>query len=167
MRKGILIFVVILVVPASALAALPRFRHKAIVPKKSIAGVSLGMGIRKAISEWGGNKSCQPAQKAGTCSWSASTGAATLGWVNRKVDFINIQIPTNSHGSPVCRGPLMALKTSKGIGLCSTISELAKKYPYPQYDTTGSGAAIGTGYRALNFSDSASRFYEIYTGNAG
>jgi hypothetical protein len=165
MRKGVLVIVLILAVPSSALAALPKFRDKKIVPKESIAGVSLGMGIRKAISEWGGNRSCPTAEKTGTCEWSASTGEAALDWVGGKVDFINIQIPTNSQGDPVCRGPLMALKTSKGIGLCSTLTELAKKYPYPQYDTTGSGGVIGTGYHALYFSDSNSRFYDIYTGN--
>jgi hypothetical protein len=168
MRKGMVVLVLVLAFPASAWAALPKFRDKHVIPGKSIAGVSLGMRIGQATAEWGGNKSCvagEKVEKSGSCIWTASSGTATLRYVDHKVDFIEVQVPTNNQGGPVCRGPLMNLKTSKGIGICSTLDQLAKAYPYPQFTTTGSGGVIGKGYRALSFDTTGGRFYDMYSGN--
>ncbi len=154
------------VVPASAAAALPVFRGSLITPGRSVAGVSIGQSSAKAIKSWGGNNTCQPLTGLMQCVWTSSNGklgTVTLDFHNGKVDDIGLQLSTDSRGNALFRGPLMKLKTRKGIGMHSDDAQLVKAYG-SQVGTGASGPTLGASSHTTTFSTSAGRYVSIVIG---
>jgi len=154
------------VVPASASAALPVFRGSLITPGRSVAGVSIGQSSAKAIKSWGGNKTCQPLTGLMQCVWTSNNGklgTVTLDFHNGKVAYIGLQLSTDNRGNALFRGPLMKLKTRKGIGMHSDDAQLVKAYG-SQVGTGPSGPTLGAGSHTTPFSTSAGRYVSIIIG---
>jgi hypothetical protein len=154
------------VVPASASAALPGFRGSLITPGRSVAGVSIGQSTAKAIKSWGGNKTCQPLTGLTQCVWTSNNGklgTVTLNFHDGKVDYIGLQLSNDSRGNVLFRGPLMKLKTKKGIGMHSDDAQLVKAYG-SQVGTGVSGPTLGSGSHTTTFATSAGRYVSIIIG---
>jgi hypothetical protein len=168
MKKRILLITLagMSALPACASAALPKFRGTLIAPGKSVAGVSIGESTAKAITAWGGNKTCQPSTGLAQCVWSSNNGTlgtVTLAFQRGKVDYIALQLSNGNRGNVLYRGPLMKLKTKKGIGMHSDDAQLVKAYG--DHVATGSiGPTLGSGNHTTTFATSAGRYVTIIIG---
>jgi hypothetical protein len=170
MKKQIILITLVslAVVPATAsAAALPRFRTSLIVPGQSAGGVSLGERSPVAIKAWGGNASCVPSPALTSCTWGSdsngSTGNAQLLFAHGKVNGIKLTLGNTDKGAAIYRGPLMKLKTKKGIGMRSTDAQLVKAYPH-QVGTNDLGPTLGSGAHTTTFQTSAGGFVTIIIG---
>ena len=130
-----------LTVPVAAQAKLPAPKAKTVVFGKSIAGVKLGASLADAQQAWGSGGTCvapQPATAASpivtTCTWTQAASGSTDFTVSAdKVTQIGLHPTRNSTtGKPKLSGPITAFKTSKGIGIGSTLKALRKAYPKVQ-----------------------------------
>jgi hypothetical protein len=154
------------IVPTCASAALPRFHGTLITPGKSVAGVAIGQSTKAAIRSWGGNKMCQPSAGLIQCVWNSNNGklgTVTLDFAHGKVDDIALQLSNDSQGRVLFRGPLMKLRTRKGIGMRSDDAQLVKAYG-SQVGIGGSGPTLGSGRHTTSFSTSAGRYVSIVIG---
>jgi hypothetical protein len=152
--------------PACASAALPKFRGTLITPGKSVAGVSIGQSTATAIRSWGGNKACQPVTGLTQCIWQSNNGklgTVTLDFQRGKVNYIALQLGNSTRGNALFRGPLMKLKTKKGIGMHSDDAQLVKAYGN-QVGTGVVGPTLGSGSHTTTFSTSAGRYVTIIIG---
>lgn len=129
-----------LAISAVAGAALPKPKTTLIVPGKSVAGVSLGATATKVQKEWGHSKDCEfqctyegskngdeTASHAGVLLEQPASGKGPA-----KVWQIFIDAGAKTVGNeeqPDFNTPLAAYKTSKGIGLGSTVGEVQRAYP--------------------------------------
>jgi hypothetical protein len=166
MRRVLSAVLAVLLLPSVARAALPAFPNHRIVPGKSVAGVRIGMAAASAIATWGGNDACPPGTNDGSCTWTGPTGrgSATLSLQGGKVSSIDLRLSTSNRGYPIYKGALMKLKTSKKIGLRSTIPQIVKAYP--KVKGSPSGPALGSGAHTTTFSTSGGRATEITIGPA-
>jgi hypothetical protein len=152
--------------PTCASAALPKFRGTLITPGKSVAGVSIGQSTAKAIRSWGGNKACQPVIGLTQCIWQSNNGnlgTVTLDFQRGKVNYIALQLGNSTQGNALFRGPLMKLKTKKGIGMRSDDAQLVKAYGN-QVGTGVVGPTLGSGSHTTTFQTSAGRYVTIIIG---
>jgi hypothetical protein len=118
-----------LALPGAAAAKLPAFPSKVIEPAKSIGGVKLGATLKSAKAAWGTNKDCFFEKGNGTCSYqNGKQGNAQWSGVEGKV--VDISISAGYNGTdPYFGGPLLTLKTSKGIGIGSSLKSAKQAYP--------------------------------------
>lgn len=132
--------IVVLAITAVAGAALPKPKTTLIVPGKSLAGVPLGGTATKVQKEWGPSKECefQCTYEGGKNGDETAAHAGVLlqqpasGKGPAKVWQIYINVGSKTVGNeakPDFNTPLTAYKTSKGIGLGSTIGEVQRAYP--------------------------------------
>ena len=124
-----------LLVPAAALAGgpyepeltIPTPDSKLINPDRLVlAGVKLGQGKKRVQREWG------PAECTNKgCLWKDRDKALGSGIVLfKKGNTVAATIFAGAKGGkPVYKGPILKIKTRKGIGLGSTVGELKKAYP--------------------------------------
>ncbi len=154
--------------PAPAGAALPKPKNDLIVPAKSIGGLALGAPHGGVTSAWGANSACTEI----SCIYSAPTqpeedpafAGALLdkGAKGFKVWQLYIHVGEtlqSGKSKPDFDTPLTAFKTSKGIGLGSSGTEVERAYPAAQ-KIGGSGGSTytlkGAGESATIFSTAAS-----------
>lgn len=168
MKKRVLLITAVAtgILPACASAALPTFHGTLITPGKSVAGVSIGESTTNAIRSWGGNSTCQPSTGLIQCVWKSNNGklgTVTLDFQHGKVDYIALQLSNDNRGNALFRGPLMKLRTRKGIGMHSDDAQLVKAYGR-QVGTGGSGPTLGSGSHTTSFSTSAGRYVSIVIG---
>lgn len=163
MRKSIAVLTLAglgIAAPAAG-AKLPSPPTKRIVPGRSIAGVKLGMKAETAVRKWGKGSECDEVVGA-SCKWRGTTrqGSARLDIRDGKVWSIVIdagQNPTTFEN--VYRKPLTRWKTSKKVGLGTSLSKVSKKYPKAKPD--GGGLVLRAGGRETLFVSSAGRVREL------
>ncbi len=128
-----------LALPAAAQAGLPKTTDSLIVPGKSIGGVALGGSPASVTKAWGPNKACEY-----QCLYQGKAGAgespslasvlleSKANGAPGKVWMISINVGEKTAGSkliPDFTTPLTRLRTIKGIGLGSKLTELKQAYP--------------------------------------
>jgi hypothetical protein len=122
-----------LVLPAAAVAKLPSPASNLIEPAKSIGGVKLGQGTKKAKQAWGKGAECtlDGSGRNGACGYAGSQkqGSASFGVVDGKVVDAFLNAGSDSKGKAVYRTPLASFKTTKGIGLGATFKQVKQAYP--------------------------------------
>ncbi|KAA0273117.1 MAG: hypothetical protein EDQ89_05890 [Acidobacteria bacterium] len=148
-----------LLLAATAYAGLPRPRHTdEIDVPRSIAGVELGMSLKRADREWGRAGDCGRARERRgirACVYEGRNpraGAATIESARRrKVSSIAIRAGLH-RGEYVFRGRLLRLATRERIGLGSSRADVRKAYPraLPTANRTGFIVA-GPGRSYLTF----------------
>ncbi|MBN9621344.1 MAG: hypothetical protein J0H06_00080 [Actinobacteria bacterium] len=139
-------------VPGGAAAALPKASSTLIEPGKSIGGVALGASPTSVTKAWG------PGCAETSCTYSAAsktgqspalalvgfekTGSKFAAW---EMSITVGSIISGAKPTPEFDTPLADFKTSKGIGLGSTATELKRAYhaAKKQIDTDN-GIAIYT-----------------------
>jgi hypothetical protein len=149
---------------ATAQAALPTPKKTELKFGSSFGGVKLGTKADSAIKTWGKGSSCEGAQGPivqATCTWegSASTGQASLDIREGKVFGISLDAGQKSSGECVYKGALVKWKDSKGIGLGSNMSTVAKKYK--KGFANGGGWQLNSGKRATLWDSSGGRACRI------
>lgn len=134
-RLAVLTVLVPLVAAGSAVARVPTFKPKTIVPGKSIGGVAVGMTKARAVSVWGKPDLCDKKYRPGVvwCQYKAAstTNGTTVvqpfaGFFLRsgKVVSVELDFAENSAIDP----KLKRVKTSKGIALGSQMSKARSAY---------------------------------------
>ena len=150
--------------PATASAALPRPASTAIVPGRSIGGVSIGMSARRALAAWGPGGHCTAPSGRRSCTWLGARLQGTASFdvgAGGTVRSIVIAAGHNER-SLVYKGPLMKWKTGAGVHLGVTAAAVYKAYP--QARRSASGPQIGVGPRSTIFAQSPRRISRIYIG---
>jgi hypothetical protein len=149
--------------PATASAALPSPKTTAIVPGKSIAGVAVGMSVKRALAAWGPGSACTEETVQDACYWIGTDrqGNASFNVVKGKV--VQITISTGRKGNElVYAGPLQAWKTSKKARLGSKTYAVVRAYP--KVRGSGTGPVLGSGNHTTTFQVSGDRIYQINVG---
>ena len=138
-----------LALPATAGAALPKPSTTLIVPGKSIGGVALGATASKVKKAWGNTKDCefQCVYEGGKNGDETAANAGVLleepasGSGPGKVWRVFLTVGLKKVGDelkPDLNTPLSEFKTSKGIGIGSTVGEVKTAYPAAKkYSSTG------------------------------
>jgi hypothetical protein len=146
----------VLALPAVALASFPKFKKTLIVPNKSVGPLRLNVSYATAIKEIGTSKG-GGCTKAGGCHWgTVATGGFAFFMVAPRagatptVTAVTIAVPEDPSTSAArFTGPLMKFKTSKKIGLGSTVKAIKHAYPgikaYPTSKTSGQYVIYGKG----------------------
>lgn len=153
-RTVAIALLVLAVAAPAADAKLPSSGGKLIVPGKSIGGVKLGMDAAVAVKKWGKGGSCDAAVGP-QCLWEGTMKQGSLRFdvTNGKVSTIVItagQTPKNYY--PVYKGPITKWKTSKKVGIGTTLRTVGKRYPKAFPD--GGGLQLRSGKIATYFSSS-------------
>jgi hypothetical protein len=160
-----------LALTASALASLPHLKSKAIVINKSIGGLKLNVNYKTAKAEVGSTKGgiCTPKSE---CQWGTTTsGTFSFVLVPKKegatplVASINISAPAKVSSTGTVyhfRGPLMKLKTSKRIGLGSSLKALKHAYPHMKVYSTSKGSGDYVIYGKGSVADRPSTQFSVY-----
>ena len=135
-------------------AHLPAKGGKLIVPGKSIGSVKLGMDAAVAVKKWGKGGTCDAAVST-SCLWAGTMRQGSLRFdvTNGKVSTIVItagQKPKTYE--PVYKGPITKWKTSKKVGIGTTLRTVGKRYPKAFPD--GGGLQLRSGKIATYFSSS-------------
>ena len=149
--------------PATASAALPTPKTTTIVPGKSIAGVAVGMSVKRALAAWGLGSSCTEATVHDSCNWIGTDrqGAASFNVVKGKV--VQVTISTGRKGNDlIYAGPLQTWKTRKNVRLGTTTYAVVKAYP--KVRSSGTGPVLGSGNHTTTFQVSDGRIYQINVG---
>jgi hypothetical protein len=136
---AVLSLTLMLALPAAADAALPKPSTTLIVPGKSIGGVALGANAKSVQKAWGKTKECVEAciYEGGKNGDETATRAEVLleepaAGGPSKVGRIFIEAGIKRVGTELVRDPdtpLVEFKTSKGIGIGSSIGEVQRAYP--------------------------------------
>ncbi len=128
-----------LALPASAHAALPKPSTTLIVPGKSIGGVALGTNAQAVQKAWGKTRECveaciyegakngdeTPTDASVLLEKPAGGGALTVGRIFIKAGEKRV----GTELEPDFDTPLSEFKTSKGIGIGSSVGEVQRAYP--------------------------------------
>lgn len=133
----------------TANAAHPKFKDKAIVVGKSIAGVKLGSSAAKAKAAWGAsNADCDATiclfRVKGAVSGDRGEGIFTLD-AGKKVSGVTITAPLAAKSGHDLTAPFTSPKTAKGIGIGSTQAELKRAYPKATSPSDGYFVIKGAG----------------------
>jgi hypothetical protein len=136
---AVLSMTLVLALPAAAHAALPKPSSTLIVPGKSIGGVALGANAKSVQKAWGKTRECVEAciYEGGKNGDETPTSAEVLlekpaGGGTHKVWRISLDAGIERVGTELQRDldtPLVEFKTSKGIGIGSSIGEVQRAYP--------------------------------------
>jgi hypothetical protein len=135
--------------PALASAGLPQASSTLIVPNKSIGGVALGAKVAQVTNAWGATK-CEfqclyeapkkglrtPATASVLLEQKSETAPAKVWLISLNAGFK----PSGSESVPDFDTPLAEYKTSKGIGIGSTIAELTRAYPKAKRQSVPGGS---------------------------
>ena len=149
--------------PATASAALPTPKTTTIVPGRSIAGVAVGMSVKRALAAWGPGSACTEATVHDSCNWIGTDrqGAASFNVVKGKV--VQVTISTGRKGNDlIYAGPLQKWKTRKKVRLGTTTYAVVKAYP--KVRSSGTGPVLGSGNHTTTFQVSGERIYQINVG---
>jgi hypothetical protein len=163
---------VVLVLPTAAGATLPRAKSTLIVPSRSIAGLKLGSTPAQTKRAWGG-KTCEfacgyegPKPAGGSAPFAnillEKEGASLKVWLI--AIGVGYKPGPGSATVPAFNGPLSRWKTSKGIGLGSTVGEVEAAYPKAKKETTPGGPLLtlkGPGKSATDFTTLEDRVVAI------
>jgi hypothetical protein len=159
--------------PAVAGAGLPKQGNTLIVPNKSIGGIALGAKAAQVTAAWGGGKCELQCVFEGPKSATGGPAAASVLLEKKsesapaKVWLISLNAGTKLRGNdsvPDFDTPLANFKTSKGIGIGSTVAELVKAYPKAKRHPVGESAYYslsGPGEIATNFNTQEKRITNI------
>lgn len=145
---------------ATADAKLPSPSSKRIVPNRSIGTVKIGMPAETAVKKWGPGGSC--AETIGsTCRWSGTTkqGSASFDVVDGEVSGITLRVGQKPSYEPAYSGPITRWKTSKRIGIGSTLKKVVKAYPKAR--SNGGGVEIRSAKQRTLFDSSGGRVAAI------
>ena len=119
-----------------AQAALPAFKDTKIVPGTSIAGVKMGASPDAAKKAWGKSGGlCGITAGTGTCFFrpkgvtQSNKGEGIVDFKSGKVVNVSVSAPLASGGGRSFKTPFTKLKTSKGVGIGSTVAHSKKAYP--------------------------------------
>jgi hypothetical protein len=136
---AILSMTLVLALPAAAHASLPKPTSTLIVPGKSIGGVALGGDAKSVQKAWGKTKECVQAciYEAGKNGDETPTNAGALlekpaaGGPNKvwRIYLATGEKRVGNEIEPDLDTPLVEFKTSKGIGIGSSIGEVQRAYP--------------------------------------
>jgi len=149
--------------PATASAALPAPKTTTIVPGRSIAGVAVGMSVKRALAAWGPGSACTEATVLDTCSWIGTDRQGSASFLVVKGKIARVTISTGRKGSSlVYAGPLQTWKTRKKMHLGVTTYAVVKAYP--KVRGSGSGPVLGSGNHTTTFQVSSGRIYQIDVG---
>lgn len=152
--------VALLVPSASALAGMPEPKDPQIDPPLSLAGIEMGMKLKKADKQWGSHGDCRDEQGFEGCTYGkvGRTGNSKRGYAeidaNRgKVFLAVIQAPTKKNGTKArFKGPLMDMISMEGIGLGSKMEDVKEAYPDVKKLPGGIGYELkGKGKTAMDF----------------
>jgi hypothetical protein len=129
----------VLTLPAVAHAALPKPSSTLIVPGKSIGGLALGANAKSVQKAWGKTDECVEAciYEGGKNGDETATSAEAIleepaAGGPFKVWRIAISAGIKRVGTELVRDldtPLVEFKTSKGIGIGSSLGEVQRAYP--------------------------------------
>jgi hypothetical protein len=141
MKKTLLaLTLAIALIPVSAAlaASLPKPATTEVVVPTSIAGISIGMSEAKAKAAWGSSrgKCIDTGESGGQCEYgdfdSPTIGSAYLYFsAKHKVTGVSIfssRVGTGTYTAKAA-APLLAIKTSGGLGIGSKYSKLKAAYP--------------------------------------
>lgn len=152
---------VVLVIPiATAFAGLPKPTDPQIDPPLSLAGVEIGMKLKKADKAWGNTGKCKKQQGFKGCVYGkvdargdSKRGYAEIDAQDGKVYLAVIQAPFKRGGQKAqFKGPLMDLISMEGIGLGSTMKDVKAAYPDAKRLPKKSGYALkGPGKTEMDF----------------
>lgn len=119
-----------LALPVAATAApLPSPSTTVIKPGVSIGGLKLGASLKKAQSAWG-SVPCKQDIEFLNCTYGTKRkGVGTYSITGGTVSNVAISVGVTKAGKPSYSGPLLKLKTTKGIGLGSTRKAVKQAYP--------------------------------------
>ena len=141
-----------LLLPAVAAADLPQTSSTRIVPGESIAGVRTTDTFAKATARWGGSEGedCF----TGRCDFdgTAEEGRAVIAGTERRLSvslelgFLDGQALGGGASKPNLASPLAKYKTSKGIHLGSTVTQLRRAYGRKKLERRGVGVGQGFEY---------------------
>jgi hypothetical protein len=117
-----------LLAAASADATVPKFKNKVIVPGSAIGGLKVGVTKAKARSLWGKGDHCYAITF--TCQFEAPLAGGGLSvfsaYYFKKGKIVAVQISLSRTNS--IDRKLKKLKTSKGIGLGSSMAKARSRY---------------------------------------
>jgi len=112
-------------------ATLPKFKDTTIVLGKSIGGVKLGASAAAVKKAWGsagaqfGQTSRLFRVKGDT---NGTSGEGAVAYTGNKVSSVSLTAPVGAKGR-IYKAPFTTPRTSKGIGLGSSVAKLLKAYP--------------------------------------
>jgi hypothetical protein len=153
--------------PAAAEAKLPSPSSKKIVPGRSIGGVKIGMTAEAAVKAWGKGGSCDETIGS-SCTWKGTMkqGSARFSLAaDGTVAEIRLDVGQKADYAPLYKGPITSFKTSKKIGIGSTLKKVVKAYPKAKPD--GGGVTLRSGKRRTLFESSLGRVASITIDAAG
>ncbi len=156
---------VVLALPAAAQAKLPSPKSKTIVFGKSIGGVKLGMSLAAAKKAWGKGGKCADTSaqiRQTRCDWlDKKNGDANFTVSNGRVTYIGLSPAVSSKTQKAkLSGPIAKFRTSKHIGMGSTLKALRKAYPKAR-DGAADTLAIRSGDVTTAFGNQGGRIAGI------
>ena len=152
--------VALLIPIASAFGGLPQPKDPQIDPPLSLAGVEVGMKLKKADKAWGKEGKCSRQKGFEGCIYgkvdpkgNSKRGYAEVDAEKGKVFLAVIQAPFKKGGQKArFKGPLMDLISMEGIGLGSTMKDVKAAYPDVKKLPGGIGYALkGPGKTEMDF----------------
>lgn len=120
---------------AAAEAALPGFPTRLVKPGVSLAGVEIGDAPDFAAGRWGAGECTDspfdpyelPTRR---CEFSGGVnGSAFYRAYGGRIQEVGFSSAFRPNGEPRLRGPLLRLRTRKGIGIGSSEGEVLRAYP--------------------------------------
>jgi hypothetical protein len=164
---------VLLVPIASAFGGMPEPKDPQINPPLTLAGIEIGMTLKKADKQWGKHGDCQSEQGFEGCTYgkigrsgNSKRGYAEIDANKGKVFLVVIQAPTEKKGTKAkFKGPLMDMISMEGIGLGSTMKDLQMAYPDVKELPGGIGYELrGPGKTRMDFTGYGSKGKRKVTG---
>jgi hypothetical protein len=123
----------VLLLPSTGSAALPRPDKTLIKVPRSIGGVELKQRLADADKAWGRTGDCDLSSRLKTCTYESRNeraGVATIDAAARKrVTSLAIEAGRDKEGVHVFEGRLLRFRTREGIGLGDKGKQVRRRYP--------------------------------------